>query len=207
MPSLRLRYMSPPMPEDERETWSREQLEKHERSLHRSDGASVRAGAGEPNNRIAPDGQAITPAHERAIEDLRSAYSVQLFITTRAPRLPGRLLFSAPFAAVLAQPTDEPSDHQHGQQERDDHARADEHIGENDSGAALDGHDARRRFASMPLYGQWSGSPRRFNALSSFNVRLDSPAFEQFEKLKAAEESERDIITRLVGKIARKRLR
>jgi hypothetical protein len=28
----------------------------------------------------------------------------------------------------------------------------------------------------MPLYGQWSGSPRRFNALSCFNVRLDSPA-------------------------------
>jgi hypothetical protein len=27
----------------------------------------------------------------------------------------------------------------------------------------------------MPLYGQWSGSPRRFNALSCFNVRLDSP--------------------------------
>ena len=30
---------------------------------------------------------------------------------------------------------------------------------------------------------------------------------EQFEVLKAAEESERDIITRLVGKIAQKRLR
>jgi hypothetical protein len=28
----------------------------------------------------------------------------------------------------------------------------------------------------MPLYGQWSGSPRRFNALSRFNLRLDSPA-------------------------------
>jgi hypothetical protein len=28
----------------------------------------------------------------------------------------------------------------------------------------------------MPLYAQWSGSPRRFNALSCFNVRLDSPA-------------------------------
>jgi hypothetical protein len=59
--------------------------------------------------------------------------------------LPGRLLFSAQFAAVLAQPTDEPSDPEHGQQERDDHAHADEHIGENDSGAALDGHDARSR--------------------------------------------------------------
>src|SRR5262245_1193797 len=86
---------------------------------------------------------------------------------------PVRLLL---FAAALAQPTNEPSDHQRGQPERDDHARADEHIGENYSGAALDGHDARRRFASMPLYGQWSGSPRRFNALSCFNVRLDSPA-------------------------------
>ena len=46
--------------------------------------------------------------------------------------------------------------------ERDDHAHADEHIGENDSGAILDGHDARKRSASMPLYGQSSGSPRRF---------------------------------------------
>src|SRR5262249_56132291 len=50
------------------------------------------------------------------------------------------------------------------------------HVGENYSGAALDGHDARRRFASMPLYGQSSGSPRGFNALSCFNVRLDWPA-------------------------------
>jgi hypothetical protein len=46
--------------------------------------------------------------------------------------------------------------------ERDDHAHADEHIGENYSGAALDGRDARRRFASMPLHGQSSGSPRGF---------------------------------------------
>jgi len=37
-------------------------------------------------------------------------------------------------------------------------------------------------------------------------IELHLPA-EQFEKLKAAEESERGIITRLVGKIARKRLR
>src|SRR6266481_4607083 len=87
----------------------------------------------------------------------------------------GRLVFSA-LSAALAQPTAEPSDHGRGQQECDDHANADEYIDENDSGAALDGHDARRRFASMSLYGQWSGSPRRFNALSCFNVRLDSPA-------------------------------
>jgi len=32
--------------------------------------------------------------------------------------------------------------------------------------------------------------------------RKATQCFEQFEKLKAAEESERDIITRLVGKIA-----
>jgi hypothetical protein len=32
-----------------------------------------------------------------------------------------------------------------------DHAHADEHIGENDSGAALNGHDARRRFASRSV--------------------------------------------------------
>ena len=76
--------------------------------------------------------------------------------------LPRRLLFSALFAAALAHPTDEPSDHERGQQERDDHAHADEHIGENDSGAALDGHDVRSRLASMPLYGQSSGSHRRF---------------------------------------------
>ena len=50
---------------------------------------------------------------------------------------------------------------------------ADEQRGENDSGAALDDHDARRRLASMPRYGQSSGSPCRFNALSCFNVRLD----------------------------------
>src|SRR5262245_50462560 len=61
---------------------------------------------------------------------------------------PGRLPFSALFAAALAQPSDEPSDHEHGQQERDNHARA--VIGENDSGAILDGHDARKRSASMP---------------------------------------------------------
>jgi hypothetical protein len=53
--------------------------------------------------------------------------------------LPGRLLLSAPSAA-LALPTDEPSDHEHGPHESDDHAYADEQIGENDSGAALDAH-------------------------------------------------------------------
>jgi len=58
------------------------------------------------------------------------------------------LLFSALFAATLARPTDEPSDHQRGQPERDDHAHADKYIGQNYSGAALDSHDARRRSAS-----------------------------------------------------------
>jgi hypothetical protein len=79
-----------------------------------------------------------------------------------ASRPSGRLLFSALFAAALAHPPNEPSDHECGQQERDDYAHADEHIGENDSGAVLDGHGARKRSASMPLYGQSSGSPRRF---------------------------------------------
>jgi hypothetical protein len=35
-------------------------------------------------------------------------------------------------------------------------------IGENDSGAVFDGHNTRRRFASMPPYGQSSGPPPRF---------------------------------------------
>ena len=41
---------------------------------------------------------------------------------------------------ALAQPIDEPSDHKRGQQERDDHADADKHLGENNSGAVLDDH-------------------------------------------------------------------
>ena len=53
------------------------------------------------------------------------------------------LLFFALFTAALAQQTDEPSHHESGQQKRDDHAHADEHIGQNDSGATLDGHDVR----------------------------------------------------------------
>src|SRR6266404_7662268 len=83
-------------------------------------------------------------------------------LATSAPRLPVRLLFSALFAAALAQPTNKPSDHERGQQERDDHAYADENISENDSGAVLDGHGARSRSASVPLYGQSSGLTRRF---------------------------------------------
>ena len=47
-------------------------------------------------------------------------------------REPGRLLFSAASAA-LAPPSDEPSDHEHGPHESDDHSYADEQIGENDS--------------------------------------------------------------------------
>jgi hypothetical protein len=47
-----------------------------------------------------------------------------------APSLPGRLLFSAlSRAAAIAPPSDEPSDHEHGPQESNDHAYADEHIG------------------------------------------------------------------------------
>jgi hypothetical protein len=50
------------------------------------------------------------------------------------------LLFSPPPSAALVQPTDEPADHEHGRQESDDHAHADKHIGEDNSGAVLDGH-------------------------------------------------------------------
>ena len=67
------------------------------------------------------------------------------------PFIHPQLLFSALSAAALAQPTDEPFDHEHGQQERDDYADASEHIGENNSRAVVDGHDARGRLASMPL--------------------------------------------------------
>jgi hypothetical protein len=63
-------------------------------------------------------------------------------------REPGRLLFSAASAA-LAPPSDEPSDHEHGPHESDDHSYADEQIGENDSGAALDGHAAVSRAGGL----------------------------------------------------------
>ena len=65
---------------------------------------------------------------------------------------PVKLPFSALSAAALAQPTDERSDHESGQQKRDDHAYTDEHIGENDSRGVHDGPGARRRSASMPRY-------------------------------------------------------
>jgi hypothetical protein len=53
----------------------------------------------------------------------------EFFSGTDEPEtLAGKLLFSALSAAALAQTTDEPSDHEHGQQESDDHACADEHI-------------------------------------------------------------------------------
>jgi hypothetical protein len=42
--------------------------------------------------------------------------------------------------AARAQPIDEPSDREHGQQGCNDQAYADEHIGENDGGAAVDVH-------------------------------------------------------------------
>ena len=48
--------------------------------------------------------------------------------------------------------------------------------------------------------------PNQLRALVQETIERHLPP-EQFEKLKAAEESERDIITRLVGKFARKRLR
>ena len=43
-------------------------------------------------------------------------------------------------AAALAQPIDEPSCRQRGQQGCGDHAHADEHINENDGNAAVDVH-------------------------------------------------------------------
>src|SRR2546427_10742619 len=90
-----------------------------------------------------------------------------------------RVGYSSPrCSTALAEPTDEPSDHERGQQERDDHAHADEHIGENDSSAALDGHDARRMIASECL-STFSGADRLTgsNALNCFNgqVRLTRP--------------------------------
>jgi hypothetical protein len=48
--------------------------------------------------------------------------------------------------------------------------------------------------------------PNQLRALVQEAIEIHLPA-EQFEKLKAAEESERDIITRLVGKLAPKRTR
>jgi hypothetical protein len=48
--------------------------------------------------------------------------------------------------------------------------------------------------------------PNRLRSLVQETIELHLPA-DQFAVLKAAEESERDIITRLVRKIARKRLR
>ena len=48
--------------------------------------------------------------------------------------------------------------------------------------------------------------PNQLRALVQEAIELHLPA-EQYEVLKAAEESEREIITRLVGKIARKRPR
>src|SRR5215831_3759326 len=123
-----------------------------------------------------PLGRIVRAESEEMCELLHTSAVVQKMMGSQCPATArGWSLFSALFAAVLAQPTAETSDHGRGQQECDDHAHADEQIDENYSGAALDGHDARRRFASMPLYGQWSGSPRRFNALRCFNVRLDSP--------------------------------
>jgi hypothetical protein len=63
------------------------------------------------------------------------------------PRLSvGRgLLFSPSSAAALVQPTDESGRHEHGHPESDDHAHADEHIGENKFGTVLDSHTAVSR--------------------------------------------------------------
>jgi len=99
---------------------------------------------------------------EQTIYAWRKRFGGFQAISASALSRPVRLLFSPLFAAALAQPTNEPSDRERGQQKRDDHAYTDEHIGENDCGGVHDGPGARRRSASMPLYGQSSGSPRRF---------------------------------------------
>jgi len=77
-------------------------------------------------------------------ERLHTSLVVQKMMGSQCPATArGWSLFSALFAAALMQPNNDPSDHEHGQQERDDHDHADEHIGENDSGAALDCRDVR----------------------------------------------------------------
>jgi len=97
---------------------------------------------GQLNDRV------LSPAF-RTLED---AHSLPLIpIAVLSATFDGRLLFSALSAAALAQPTHEPSDHERGQQERDDQADAGEHLGENNNDAVVDGHDARGRLASMPL--------------------------------------------------------
>jgi hypothetical protein len=122
----------------------------------------------------------------------KSAYEVKAVVRRTSSRgrslmLPRmrwatRLLFSALFAAALAQPTDEPSDRARGQQERDDHAHADEHIGENDSGAVLDGHGGRTRSVSNASVRSVERIASPVHALSCFfglhngQIRLDSPA-------------------------------
>ncbi len=72
----------------------------------------------------------------------------------RKPARDCRLLFPALVrvlpAAALAQPIDEPSNHEHGHQEYDDHAHAHEHIGENDGRAAVDAH--RRPVGDLHQY-------------------------------------------------------
>jgi hypothetical protein len=85
-----------------------------------------------------------------AFRTLEDAHSLPLIpIAVLSATFDGRLPFSALSAAALAQPTDKPSDHEYGR--RDDQADAGEHIGENNSGAVVNGHDARGRIASMPL--------------------------------------------------------
>jgi hypothetical protein len=62
-----------------------------------------------------------------------------------------------------------------------------------------------KAFGSTPSVELDAIEPNQLRALVQETIELHLPA-EQYEMLKAAEESERDIITRLVGN-ARKRLR
>jgi hypothetical protein len=66
-----------------------------------------------------------------------------------ARRTDRTLLFSTLSATAHVQPADEPSDHENRHQENDDHASADEQIGENKTDALLDDHAARSRADSL----------------------------------------------------------
>jgi hypothetical protein len=89
------------------------------------------------------------PYGPRAVTSLTSM-ALAAFTMTLA-RCPVRLLSSASSAA-LALPTDEPYDDEHSPHESDDHAYADEQIGDNDSAAALDAHRPSVGRMALPVH-------------------------------------------------------
>jgi 5-methylcytosine-specific restriction enzyme subunit McrC len=81
-----------------------------------------------------------------------------------------------------ARAADEPSDHEHGQQERDDQADAGEHIGENNSGAVLDGHDDRQsRGWAASVHGRYNCKWRE-HSFDNPITRLIHTTFEVLSK-------------------------